>query len=250
MITQEQILNAQFEYWKLKPSSIPKKLINDYKTIISARQFLKNINFSEKVLVIIIDIIIEKIRNNKRFQKKTTLSIIRNIIKSKPQNITLKKATVEKLFEIYQSLILTINEDLRWMLASLLMEQELNDEQVNWLIVNSDKSVHILNRLLRYPVKNKIISDWAYTCIKQKIHGDRKSELIGKVLDYKTNYNYKNKTQWAWGVYYSSLSVNIKENLLTKNLTQENFESVIEILARYNLHKAIKQIITAANSKS
>jgi hypothetical protein len=197
-------------------------------------------------LIIITDIIIEKIRNKKRFQKDTTISIIRNILRSKSQNINLKKSTVEKLFEIYQSLILIVNEDLCWKLSSLLMEQKLNDDQVDWLINNSDQSVHVLNRLLRYPVKNNTVSNWAYNCIRSMKHNDRKSELIGKVLDFNTDFDYPNRTQWTWGIYYSSLPIELKENLLIDKLNHENFESVIEILLRYSSHKKIKEIITAA----
>jgi hypothetical protein len=247
MITRDQIIKAQFEYWRIKPNSIPKRFINDYKTIIQSKQFLKSIDFSEKVLIIIVDIIIEKIRNKRRFRKDTTVSIVRNILRSKPQNISLKLSTVDKLFEIYQSLVLIANEEICWKLSSFLMDQKLNDEQVNWLINNSDRSVHVLNRLLRYPVKNETVSKWAVDCIDNKKHNDRISELIGKALDYNAEYKYSNKTQWTWGVYYSSLPIELKENLLVENLNQENFESVIEILLRYGSHKMIKKIITAAN---
>lgn len=249
MITRDQVIKAQFEYWKIKPNSIPKELIADYDTIIQTKQFLKNIDFSERVLIIISDIIIEKIRNKRRFQKDTVISIIRNIVKNKPKNINLKNKTINKLYEIYKSLILVVNEKIRWKLSILLKGQNLNDEQVGWLINNSDQSVHILNRLLRYPVKNKPISDWAYNCIASNKHDDRRtSELIGKVLDYNTDFDYIDKTQWAWGVYYSSLPIKLKEDLLVEKLNQENFESVIEILLRYRSYKRIKEIITVADN--
>lgn len=249
MIKQEQIINAQFKYWELKPNTIPKNFINDYETTINVKSFLKNISFSEKVLIIIIDIVLDKIRNNRRFQKKTTLSIIRSIIRKKPINYSLKTETINKLFEIYQSLIFLVNENLCWILSSLLMNQKLNQNQVIWLIENAENSVYILNRLLRYPFKNKNISNWANTSIKENKYYKRKSELIGKVLDYNLEFKYKNKDQWAWGVYYSSLTYDKKERMLINNLNEENFNSVVEILYRQKSYKAIKQIIETSYVK-
>ena len=48
--------------------------------------------------------------------------------------------------------------------GTLLIDKVLEDEELQWVCENVTRSTLILNRILRYPKANKIISKW--TCYK------------------------------------------------------------------------------------
>ena len=212
-------------YLRHFPSHIPDEIFQDYKTILKYKELIRYAKPDKRILNHLLDIVIEKIKSNKRFQKITFIKLIRwhcdiTFIDSK---------TSGKLFFIFKSLINEVNETIAWSLSVIIKDIELSQENIDWLIDNYEISKHIQNRLLKYPIPNKSITSWSNQRLKEKDLKNRLSELIGLLLNFDTDFTLNDKTRLIWGVHYSKLPDKKKKELLVKHLTAENFEEFIKI---------------------
>ena len=57
-----------------------------------------------------------------------------------------------------------------------------------WLCENVDTSEHILNRVLRYPIKSKVISAWARQAAHSNNYRSRRAELTSWIIDEQPDY--------------------------------------------------------------
>lgn len=210
---------------------LPEGTVDTYEQIISFQAILKNILPSKEVLNKLLNVVITKIENNKRFQKLALVTLIRH-----HSNVDdIDKKTTDKLFFLFKELISTASEAIEWKLTSLIKDKELSEENICWLIDNYEKSTHIVNRLLRYPIPNRRISNWADYCLKNNILGDRLSELIGLKLNFNKKFKHKDKIAFVWGVHYSKLDLKTKKDLLLSNTNKKNFIEVLKICERNSL---------------
>jgi hypothetical protein len=142
---------------------------------------LHKIHFDNKsrdyLLSMACDYILSKARNRKSVAKKVVYRLIKNSL-GKTNDLTI----IEKLFEVFKKFAFDCAED-NWKISLFLKDVVLTDQMILWLIENSSKNDLIANRILRYPVKNEIIADWAKVQI-DKYYGSisRKSEVIGLAL--------------------------------------------------------------------
>lgn len=225
-------------YLQLFPEEIPSSLLNDYKSILELEGLLKHAQPSKKVLNHLLNIICKKIENNQRFRKATFIKLIRAHIKDE----FLDDKILDKLFFVFKWYINNLDEELQWKVATFLKDRELKDDQIYWLIDHWESSIHFLNRLLRYPKANEIISKWALDNIYNEDLIDRKSELIARILNFDTGYTDEDKVSFVWGIYHSKLDINKKEMLLVKSITNDTFEHIIEIAFRLELTDLIKNL--------
>ena len=70
----------------------------------------------------------------------------------------------------------------------MLLGVKLLDNEIELLCSNTHKSPIILNRVLRYPYPNKIISDWAKHNYESDFAVDRRAEMAGWLLDEDPEY--------------------------------------------------------------
>lgn len=218
----------QSKYFKHFPENFPLDLIHNYKSILAYKEYLKVSKPDMQLLNILLDITLDKIRKQQRFQKLIVIKLILNHSKHKE----IDRLTKEKIFRLYQGLIFTENDEVCWKLSNLLKNSELEPTQVEWLIDNYELSDHLLNRILRYPVKNKMISQWAKTAINKEEMAHRKSEIIGCILNYWPAYKNKDHTAMAWGIFYSKLDNVEKRKLLDKYFCPDNLEEILKICER------------------
>ena len=244
-ITEENLTQLEDSYFRNFPISIPTELLTEYKTVIELKKLIKYAKPDRRILNNLLDIAIQRISNNQRFQKNTFIKLIRRHTKT----IFIDKEIKEKIFYVFQSLITKVNDETAWSLTVLLKDIELLDEQINWLIKNFEISEHIQNRLLRYPVPNQDISSWAKECIDRKILESRLSELIGLQLNYNPSFKHHYKRALIWGIHYSKLDNLIKEQLLIKRLSSENFEDLINICEKNGFAKVIFELYKDYNLK-
>ena len=224
----EQYTFLEEIYLRHFPIDLPKGALDKYEQIISFKYLLKNILPNKEILNKLLDITIYRIENNKRFQKLTLIKLIRH----HSNLVNLDDETKGKLFNIFKHLIITASEEIEWKLTSLLKDKELAEENIQWLIENHENSKHIVNRLLRYPVSNKIICDWADFCLKTEKFEDRLSELIGIKLNLNKKFKHTDKVAFVWGIHYSKLNTDIKKDLLLRTTNKDNFIEVVKISER------------------
>jgi len=218
----------QSEYFRHFPQEFPLELLMDYRSILVFRNYLKTAKPDQQLLTILLDITLQKINSKKRFQKILLLKLI--LHHSRCEN--LDSSSHVKIFEIYQRMICSEPDEVCWKLSNMIRDRELSREQLNWLLENYEQSKHILNRILRYPVKNKKVSEWAETAINNEELISRRAEIIGCILNYRSGYRHKDHDALVWGIYYSKLDDEHKKILLDKHLYPDNLVEVLKICER------------------
>jgi hypothetical protein len=241
----QYLLNAVQAYLTIRPKKFGKSYFKDYQTIISNSELLRYSAFDENFIKGILNKIQPFIDNNKRYRRKEIIKLLKSHLKKRPRKFKLKPETTKALFKFYSSQIFKVNEELANDLSVILKDLELTDEQIQWLIDNSAKSKYILNRLLRYPQKSGLISMWAKYCLENDLHSERKSEIISYVLDANLNLELKgaDNNVMAWGIYYSRIAPDLKEQMLTNLICFETYDSIIKISERLKFHKILDKLI-------
>lgn len=225
-------------YLRHFPIDIPDECLESYESIISHKDLLRRTKPSEKILHRLLDILIERISKNLRYQKLTMVKLIKQQLH--PELMT--DEVINRLFFIFQSLIVDATDEVAWKLTMTIKDIELGDEQIIWLVDHYEKSNHIINRLLRYPKANKTIYRWAQKCLDNAELENRLSELIGIQLNFNIKYKHKDKIAYVWGIHYSKLDERSKKDLLLKAITVKTIDEVIKICER-NLYMDIVEFL-------
>lgn len=225
-------------------NEIPKEISRDYKLILEYKLLLKECRPSKQILSGLIDTIYNLIIDKKKFQKETLIKILRHHLLSE----LLDEEMIDKLFFIFRELILEVNDDLAWSVSFLIKDINLKQEHIDWLIENQDISEHVINRLLRYPISNQVLANWAKTCIKNNILTERLSELVSLILNIDKNYCCSDLNAQLWGIHYSKINDELKKELLSNFLTVENLEEFIKICERNNYYDLISAVYVKFNN--
>lgn len=230
ILSSKQLALIESSYLKHFSGNIPDEVLDDYKTVIEFKDLIRFARPEKRILNKLLNIAVEKVENNKKFQKITFIKLLRR--HSTNDTIDINLAT--KLFFVFKTLINDVNETIAWSLTSCLKDIELCENDINWLVSHSDGSEHFENRLLRYPKANRQITLWAEERLNNGELEDRLAELIGLILNFQPNYTVDQPAAMVWGIYYSKLSDTQKIKLLTQHVSENNIEEVIKICERNN----------------
>mgnify|MGYP001063810496 CR=1 FL=1 len=85
-------------------------------------------------------------------------------------------------------------ENIKVLCNSLLIGAPLGAEEEQWLCSNADESPMILNRLLRYPVASPVISAWAGLQYYSHRYSERRTEMVGWMLDENPDFEIDEQT--------------------------------------------------------
>ena len=156
-------------------------LIQGVRDIYEHRHILKQLSFSEAIVAHFAKTIRVALETGQRFRQFESLKVLRSAVVAGNGKV-LPAIVVCDLFAIYRSLILKSREEIQWCLSRLIKDRELTDTDVKWLVAHWKQSVHITNRLLRYPTRNLLVEKWA----KERYGADdvpgRRSEIIALLL--------------------------------------------------------------------
>ena len=184
--SQHQYSVIQDIYLLIFPADIPPEILREYKTVIAYKYLIRNATPNETRLTALVDMVLKRLTENRRFQRLTLLKLIRH--HSEAKHIDPK--TMSGLFQIFQAMIISAKDDVGWKLSVSLKDKVLAEEHISWLLDHYSDSEHIQNRLLRYPVKHRKISSWAKHCIEHNIHPTRLSELISLRLNFSKRFTH------------------------------------------------------------
>lgn len=189
-------------------------MISSYHDFLTVRHYLRFFQFNPKVFDSLLRITNEAWVSKKRVNRLALLKTIKQYFKLTMQetisehnrknkiiNFPLSPDTKKMLFNVFK---LTIKEGKRIsdkqlpqaiaVCNSILINMELPETEQEWLCNNASVSETVLNRVLRYPNKSIVISNWA----KSNFHNDgfrnRRAELIGWVLDQEPNFEVEKQT--------------------------------------------------------
>lgn len=217
------------QLYLIKPEKYLLPQITTYEDIIKNLSLLKHCEYSELLFKKALSLIIEKAKHSNRFRKKDCFKVIK-MFRKKTINIS-DPLIIDNIFYLFQSFISSVGEEDANSLSVALKDITLSEDQLNWLTTNTSNK-YVLNRVLRYPEHSEILSTWAKDQLNQARFSDRRSELIGRVLDSDKDYYDKDTNAFTWGVYYSRIGGDIKRILLSKLLKHNIDINIVEVISR------------------
>ena len=224
-----------------------KKYLESPKAMYEHRTLLKEMNFSTPIYKIIVRSAISFIEDKAQVRTLQRLRILKNILRSNAF-IELEKAIIDDLFLLFQNYVFHQNQEISQQANSLIMKQLLDFSQIAWLIENYNRSEHIVNRLLRYPVVDEQVGGWAKRMYIDGELCERKSEIIGILISNNSyDYLYKdNIKSFLWAIHYSKLDKQQKRQIIFSNVNITNIEecldAVIEISSRMDDALLVREI--------
>ena len=220
--------------------------IKTIRDLYQHRTPLKAFIGTDPIVSHIAGIIVTAIEDGIRMRSLDCLKVLRAVVRSGDPT-ALKPDTIALLFRIYQQFIFRENENVQWCASVILKGKILSDDAVDWLVQNSSKSEHIVNRLLLYPEPHPTIQRWAKRIYDEDRLPRRRSEVIALLLaqnsaDLLARNNDLNT--FVWAVFKSHLERKQKLALLGKYSTFETFASVVEIADRLQSPELLRQVLT------
>ncbi|WP_348623208.1 hypothetical protein ABFT51_19300 [Paenibacillus peoriae] len=227
------------------PLKYVKKYVKSTKDIYEERRLLKSVEFDSDSIEYFVDIIVKDLKSNSRFRRMECLKVLKRIIKNRSSNKLFSKKLINDLFYIYQTFILTSTEEIQWAVSTLIKDQPLEDEQINWLIDNFEESEHIVNRLLRYPTSNRLITNWARQIVNERKLQERVSEVIGILIEDGIPENIKaSNKNLMWAIYYSKVSEDEKRKLILKHLDYKDYSCAIDVAMRLGISEVSQELLS------
>ena len=215
--------------------------VRDTKDIYEHRSLLKQLLLSDYALNYLLDIIIKAIDDGARFRKLDCLKVTKAILKNNPLGHVLDSRTVSKLFFLYKTFILHRSEEIRACANLLIRFQCLSENEVAWLVYNWDKSEHSLNRLLRYPKKHSLITQWAKGMYQQGQVRNRMAEVVALLIDDSIpSFVTENEDTIIWAIYYSRVTDEVKQRLLKERFSVESLNALWKVSVRLRYPEVIE----------
>jgi hypothetical protein len=191
-------------------------------------------------------LIAEDLRTNKRFKKYECLKVLKRVLKNRKSVRKSDSSIVEDLFDLYKEFIFSKNEEVQWCVSTFIKGQILENEDINWLISNYKKSEHIINRLLRYPVYNDLVRNWAQRVYLNGELRGRLSEVIAILVtnDIPEFVDTNNTDVIIWAIYYAKCSDVTKQNLIREYTNLDVIDTTLEVAMRLGYPSIIEYILT------
>lgn len=219
---------------KYFPSDYIKKCVMSIRDVYRHRYILKEMASCEDAFNFILDILIDSVSSKARFKTLQSLNVIKGIKKRFPEKFRFQPHTVDKLFFLFETFIFHSNPLVQESVNIYLKNQELKDVQIEWLILNFQRSEHVVNRLLRYPTNHRLIALWGSRVISINALPGRTSELISFLIEEGDHsvYSQVSDQNIIWGVYYAKISDERKKALLRAMFAESLFADLLKVCER------------------
>ena len=180
-------------------------LILSYADFLKHRDYLCYYKFNPQVFHNILKITNDEWTSSTKINRLSLISILKNYIMSDNKYLNRKKIlTSESKFLIFELFRKVFEEDkyisvkqqdeARRICNNLLININLTSSEEQWLCENIEMSELILNRVLRYPTKSRIISNWASQNFEKTISRNRRAEITSWIIDEKTKFEIEQQT--------------------------------------------------------
>ncbi len=196
----QRLLSIQREIVQLEKPYPENDLITCYKDFLQVRDFLHLYQFNIKVLESLIDLTYNSWESEDRISRMSLLIGIKRYLNTageKPYSsfsrkypVVLSKDTRVKLFKLFRYCLETPgrlskkqSEEAKGVANILIMNLSIDPGSEKWLVENIEHSPLILNRVLRYPAKSKVISKWARKAALSDTYRSRRAEVTSWLID-------------------------------------------------------------------
>ncbi len=189
-------------------------LIKSYADFLKVREFLRYYEFNPIVLNNLLELTINHWSTSKRISRLSLLERIKQYFHTTSKTgakdyydsepVMIYEHTVEtkrllfilfrKVYEEAKFLTEKQLQEARRLCNNILIAVELSSEEEEWLCLNYSLSEQILNRILRYPIRSVVISNWAKKNFKNVALSSRRAELLSWIIDEEPNFEIDNAT--------------------------------------------------------
>ena len=198
------------EITKLENPYPPDNLIIEYRDFLKQRDYLQYYQFNPIVFKNLISLANELWLTNKRISRLSLLYTIKNykevlvkkefgefffystnrnyILKLDSESTSLIFRLVKLILENSAVLPQKQQEGILKLLYSFLIGLRFDANEEAWFIENFSKTANFINRIYYYPIKSKSYSKWALSNIENNSYIDKRSNLIGLILNENPSY--------------------------------------------------------------
>lgn len=208
--------------------------VRTVRDIYENRSFLKQFSGSNDTVSHIANIILAAIRAQDRMRTMDCLKILRGLVRNTTPEEALGPATVHVLFEIYKHYVFDVREELQWCVSSIVKDQLLDDEAIDWLLANENQSEHIVNRLLLFPTAHPKIKEWAKRAYQMKTFHQRQYQVIALLIekDLPSYVEGEESNTILWAIHKARIPDARKIVLINKYSDLDSVEAIVKIANR------------------
>lgn len=196
------------EIIKANPKIPTPDFIQSYKDVLKTKDYFRYYNFHPKVFESLFDIAYHKFFSLESYNKKLLFDLTRIYYKKRPKNYICPTLVFEKVLHLFKASMLIDHSEAKMCARALIRDKELPDQFIDWLIENWEVSSRIVTTLLRYPIYNKKVINWAIEVFEQESVRSRRSELISLILNDNSSFKVSPKTIVADIEYYIQEDIN------------------------------------------
>ena len=217
------------------PVEVFRARINSVQDIWSYRRELKQCGYQPIVLGGCAQLVRAALDAGHRFRSFDTLKVLRSQVIA-ADGIDIPAEVVRDLFAIYRRLILKSREEVQWTLSRLIKDQQLTDEELDWLIENWESSEHLVNRLLLYPQPNLKVLAWAATRYEEGSLRERMRELVALLFPERGLQAFAgiDPLTLAWGISRAHIERDSKTAALESLIPHLSADTVVKIAMALN----------------
>lgn len=234
--SKDNVLKAIHILEKFMP---PDDYILTYKDFKKNKDFLRYIGFNIKVYDAIVNLTSELWNSEQRINRLNLLTILKRYNKKNPDPSNLSQETASKVYELFRQVVFFQNikkniktyTKMKTLVNSIMLDVRLKDDELRWLCENAEVSEVILNRVLRYKYKSRVISNWAKENFNNDFLRKRRTELIGWMLDENTGFKISREDLLGDFEYINRLDIKIMNKYETDMLDYKLKEDLAKTFA-------------------
>lgn len=190
---QIQIRRKILEIKSVRPDD---NLISSYTDFLRYRDTLTSYRFNIRTFSNLVRLTVELWNSKQTINKPSLLTLISSYGGINHQKMEIDYETARHLFYLFRETNINAPpgyahstlERMRGSTNRALKGISLTNNEIIELIDNVDRSVHVLNRVLRYPKRAPAITKWASEVFMNDLYRERRPELIGWLLDEDEDY--------------------------------------------------------------
>lgn len=177
-------------------------LISSYADFLKVRDTLHYHKFNPVVFENLLKLTNNHWKSEKRINRLSLVQTIKKYGYKTDNKLNLLSLEIRKqLFDIFRKPFEDYNfvrrrqlNEVRQVCNYLLINIELSQDEEHWFCENASKSEMILNRVLRYPVKSNVISNWVKKKFYDNNYRNRRAELLSWIIDEQPDFEIDYQT--------------------------------------------------------
>lgn len=175
-------------------------LIRSYSDFLKLRTILSAYKFNKNTYSNLVRLTVELWQSGQSISRPSLLAAISSYGGNNHKDNQVDFETGRRLYFLFHETnindLLSYSQDtiarMRGCTNKALKGIHLTKMEISELIKNVDRSIHILNRILRYPMRDSIITEWVRNIFLNDHYRERRPELIAWILDEDEEYTINN----------------------------------------------------------